>query len=237
VRILVILFCALGLALVLSASHNAEAQCEIPPRLSIDDVICEPGAPCPLSVRIETGGAPIASLSARLEVAGPVSCGPTCSPGSATANGFCTVNATSCQIAVADLAPPITPFFDGEAARLTFQCDEPGLYSLTPTLVSFGTVFGLPLSGCGETASIFCGSGATTTTTLVEPEACGDANGDGSLVASDALVTLMTAVGVGDCPMYACDVDCSGLIAASDALIVLKAATGQDVTLDCACDD
>ncbi|MFN2376289.1 MAG: hypothetical protein ABR538_07110 [Candidatus Binatia bacterium] len=75
---------------------------------------------------------------------------------------------------------------------------------------------------------------ATTTTTTTLPSAeCGDANGDGSITASDALSALKTAVGTGTCEVCVCDTDASGSVAASDALRVLRAAVGQVVTLDC----
>jgi hypothetical protein len=62
---------------------------------------------------------------------------------------------------------------------------------------------------------------------------CGDATGDGSRSASDALQTLKTAVGSSSCPLCVCDVNDSGGINATDALIDLRAAVGQPVTLTC----
>jgi len=73
---------------------------------------------------------------------------------------------------------------------------------------------------------------ATTSTTLAVP-ICGDANGDGDVTASDALVALRTAVGSATCSSTLCDTDGSGSITASDALLILKVAVGQDVTLTC----
>jgi hypothetical protein len=62
---------------------------------------------------------------------------------------------------------------------------------------------------------------------------CGDASGDASLTASDALLALRTAVGSGTCETCRCDVNDSGGINASDALTILRAAVGQAVTLLC----
>jgi hypothetical protein len=73
----------------------------------------------------------------------------------------------------------------------------------------------------------------TTTTTLPVGPACGDANGDGNVTASDALVALLTAVGLENCPITVCDVDANGTVAAADALRILARAVGQDVDLGC----
>jgi hypothetical protein len=54
-----------------------------------------------------------------------------------------------------------------------------------------------------------------------------------SITASDALLTLKTAVGSAECELCVCDVNDSGAITASDALIVLQSAVGQSVELVC----
>jgi hypothetical protein len=71
-----------------------------------------------------------------------------------------------------------------------------------------------------------------TTTTLPGIE-CGDANGDGSVSASDALAVLRGAVGTGECAACVCDVDGSGSVSATDALAVLRAAVSLPVELAC----
>jgi len=53
-------------------------------------------------------------------------------------------------------------------------------------------------------------------------------------LASDALTTLRSAVGVGTCSLCDCDVNTDGKITASDALSILKRAVGQNVALVCA---
>lgn len=65
------------------------------------------------------------------------------------------------------------------------------------------------------------------------PAACGDATGDNSVTASDALFALATSVGAQTCEACRCDVDGNGTVTASDALRILAAAVGQDVILDC----
>lgn len=72
-----------------------------------------------------------------------------------------------------------------------------------------------------------------TTTTLAPGPVCGDANGDGEILASDALLALRTAVGTGSCEACLCDVNSSGEILASDAQAILRAAVGQAVVLSC----
>ncbi|HYC57910.1 MAG TPA: dockerin type I repeat-containing protein [Candidatus Binatia bacterium] len=72
-----------------------------------------------------------------------------------------------------------------------------------------------------------------TSTTVVENQ-CGDANGDGSITASDALVALKAAVGGdGNCALDRCDADGNGAISASDSLRILRKAVGEDVPLTC----
>jgi hypothetical protein len=62
---------------------------------------------------------------------------------------------------------------------------------------------------------------------------CGDANDDGDVTATDSLVALSAAVGIGDCALSRCDADGSGMITASDALVILSAAVGIPVELSC----
>jgi hypothetical protein len=62
---------------------------------------------------------------------------------------------------------------------------------------------------------------------------CGDANGDGSTTATDALMILGVAIGIGSCELCVCDINDSGATTAADALAVLNAAVGQPVVLTC----
>jgi hypothetical protein len=93
-----------------------------------------------------------------------------------------------------------------------------------------------PENNAGESVDLAssapCGT-PTSTTTLQAPPACGDGNEDGSVSATDALLTLTTAVGAGSCPLCLCDVDLSADVSATDALRVLNAAVGVPVTLQC----
>jgi len=74
-------------------------------------------------------------------------------------------------------------------------------------------------------------SSTTTTTTLFD--SCGDADEDGDLDPTDALLALRAAVGLGQCPATSCDVNANGQLTAIDALIILKSSVGLPVILDC----
>jgi hypothetical protein len=60
----------------------------------------------------------------------------------------------------------------------------------------------------------------------------GDANGDGTVSASDALLTLAAAISAGTCELCICDVNGDGSITATDALIVLNLAVGLPVDIN-----
>ena len=62
---------------------------------------------------------------------------------------------------------------------------------------------------------------------------CGDADGSGTVSATDALIALNTAVGAADCDLCLCDVDSNGAVTATDSLAILNAGIGLDVTLTC----
>src|SRR5207253_915743 len=64
---------------------------------------------------------------------------------------------------------------------------------------------------------------------------CGDADGNGTLNATDALKVLKAAVGQSGnvCPLYLCDTDANGLVQAGDSLRILKKAVGQATNLVC----
>jgi hypothetical protein len=73
---------------------------------------------------------------------------------------------------------------------------------------------------------------STSSSTLPAAE-CGDADLDGRIAATDALIVLRRAVGLAQCPMRVCDTDSSGSISAGDALRVLQRAVGMSVVLVC----
>lgn len=62
---------------------------------------------------------------------------------------------------------------------------------------------------------------------------CGDADVDGKVTATDALLALQASVGVVECAECRCDVNAEGTVSATDVLAILRAAVGQPVTLAC----
>lgn len=86
------------------------------------------------------------------------------------------------------------------------------------------------VSGCVSEPS---GLPGCTTTTTVPAVLCGDANKNGTVQASDALMALRTAVGSAQCEEWICDVNDDGGVKASDALAILKYAVGQPIELHC----
>jgi hypothetical protein len=65
------------------------------------------------------------------------------------------------------------------------------------------------------------------------PAVCGDANGDGSFTATDALISLRAAVGSVYCDGCVCDVNGDDEKTSSDALRLLSYAVGGPVELVC----
>jgi hypothetical protein len=66
-----------------------------------------------------------------------------------------------------------------------------------------------------------------------EVPSCGDANNDGNLSSTDALVALNTAVGTADCEDLVCNVNFAGGVTTADSLLILKRGVGQAVVLTC----
>jgi cysteine-rich repeat protein len=105
--------------------------------------------------------------------------------------------------------------------------------------------------GCVDCARAYCGDGVVLH--LVEQcddandtdgdecpndcgvsQACGDANGDGSISASDATRALQSAVGLDvECARWAADVDSSATLQVSDSLRILRYAVDQPILLSC----
>ncbi len=109
----------------------------------------------------------------------------------------------------------------GDGGTLVFMATDPVLTGRTGATAN-DIVY--------ATSSLFPG---TTTTTMPPASACGDADGSGSLTATDALAALRTAVGSGVCALCICDVDASAAVTATDALSILQRAVGQSVVLTC----
>jgi hypothetical protein len=63
--------------------------------------------------------------------------------------------------------------------------------------------------------------------------ACGDANTDGNITATDALVALRTSIALEQCPTCICDANGNAAINATDALVLLRVAVGLPDPLAC----
>lgn len=98
----------------------------------------------------------------------------------------------------------------------------------TTSLILPTTTLGIETTTSTSTTS----TSSTTTTTELGPT-CGDYNGDGLILASDALDILRAAIGLLICPNCVCDLDNNGIQGASDALRTLRKAVGQDIPLSC----
>lgn len=75
-------------------------------------------------------------------------------------------------------------------------------------------------------------------TVIVQPilsPSCGDFDGSGSVVASDALGILNGSVGLGCCDRCVCDYDGSGTVQGTDALLVLNVAVGLTPPIEPSC--
>src|SRR6185369_11797032 len=124
-------------------------------------------------------------------------------------------------------------------------CDDVDACTGPSTCNASGTcVAGAPLdcddhNSCttDQCISIQVGCQNTPIPDCVPAFVCGDANGDGTVKASDALAVLKDAVGGDQCAARpcVCDANGSGTLTAADALAVLKAAVGAPVTLACPC--
>jgi hypothetical protein len=64
-------------------------------------------------------------------------------------------------------------------------------------------------------------------------ESCGDATGNETVAASDALAALRSSVGSSRCLHCVCDLDSNGSVVASDALAILRHSVGTNPTLTC----
>jgi hypothetical protein len=150
-----------------------------------------------------------------------------------------TVAAHSKISAASGVGSPLQPWdYFGSSIAVLDDLDGDGFRDLavgairdddggTSTEAEVGAVW---ILGLGETTTTT--ELATTTSTLPTP-LCGDANGDGTIAATDALIALRTAVGTATCEPCVCDADASGGITAADALRVLRTGVGEPVALDC----
>ncbi|MFP6626797.1 MAG: hypothetical protein VCA74_07065 [Deltaproteobacteria bacterium] len=128
--------------------------------------------------------------------------------------------------------------YAGRASTARADLSYATVTTSTTTTVGEGgsatTSSSLPASTTSTTTGGFIGTTSTSSTVVtVSSDECGDADDSGSILASDALITLKAAIGLTSCDLCKCDVDDSGGILASDALLVLKKAIGLVPSLNC----
>ena len=113
----------------------------------------------------------------------------------------------------------------GNLALITFEGISEGTSPINITVVDLTDTQNNPLNYTVINGSI-----------TVYTRMKGDANDDGRITASDALLYLRYAVGQDISPYHldpvADDVTCDGRITAADALKVLRKAVGQDLSND-----
>ncbi len=111
---------------------------------------------------------------------------------------------------------------------------EAGDETCTPTTTTTTTSTTTTTTAQRTTTSTTESSSTTFETTTTLPGfLCGDANHDGDVTASDALLALRTAVGTGQCDLLDCDLDGNLMVATRDALAILRLSAGLNVPFAC----
>ncbi|MCH5279031.1 MAG: dockerin type I repeat-containing protein [Christensenellaceae bacterium] len=140
------------------------------------------------------------------------------------------INATDCdyrliEVEAKGFSEPlrVTTLGDGSAG-LEYNYDD-GYYTLT-AVTNTETFIGWYKDGelIGMDETLTCGIDTLGDITAVF---AGDADGDGALTVSDAVMVLRQALGITDsCSLEQCDVNCSGEVEVADALMILRFVLG-----------
>lgn len=173
---------------------------------------CVLGRDCTVSIGLEHNGLSVASVASEVVSVPSASCASECSVGAAAANGFCSINPATCSVSVADMAPPITAFTNGEMARVVVQCAQEGSGEICLHERSAGSISGLPVPICsGDVCAPF------------ECTQClpGDCNQSSTIEAADPICAVLCLIGQApvqaDCAGSA-DCNCLGGTEASDPI-------------------
>ncbi len=111
-------------------------------------------------------------------------------------------------------------------------CDNPGACgSLRGAITTTSTSVTTSSTTSSSSTSVSL-STESTSTTLAIP-ICGNADSNDAVTATDALLSLLAAVGAGVCADCFCDVNSAGGVTATDSLLILQFAVGQPVALNC----
>lgn len=132
-----------------------------------------------------------------------------------------------------ELVPAGEQVLAAGADSFEFEPSEPGDFVLQvqATIAELAYGYDTPLTVTAIEGQVT--TTTSTTTSTFPPQACGDADGNGRVAASDALEALKTAVGGGSCLDAICDVVPPTGVSASDALTILRHAVGLIESLTC----
>jgi hypothetical protein len=222
-------------------ASGLQADFEFPAGLPVGGgMICwgDPG-PNPTPVLCPTSGSPYVDCVAYGNYTGPTNaCIGTPTP--LTGEGHSLVRVTDTHDNLADFgcgdpAEPENNARQTVSMPATAACTAVSTTTTTTTSSTTITTTTSTTSTSTTTSSTTTSTTVTTTTsttTTLPPQACGDATGDGSINATDALHVLRSSVGLLACTL-ACDVTGGGGVTATDALLLLRFVTGQPVELSC----
>ncbi len=116
---------------------------------------------------------------------------------------------------------------------LALYCPSDPTTTTTTTTSTTTSTSTTSTSTTSTTSSTTTSTTSSTSTTTLPAQACGDANADGAVSATDALIVLRASIDLETCAAGRCDVDGNGTISATDALVVLNFSVGRDVELRC----
>ncbi len=119
----------------------------------------------------------------------------------------------------------------GNASSEFLVLAPPNLSGTYPTIATDGS--DLYVVAYGDNGGLSTEPHAAARLFTITHPSCGDPAGNGSITASDGLLTLRAAVSSASCALCLCDINDSGTITASDALAVLRAAVHIIVSFSC----
>jgi hypothetical protein len=202
-------------------------MCQTPPCVEIeapDSVICYANRLCTIPISLTNNGLEVSDAGTTVGSGLEFDCGPDCLEGAAATNGECSLNTETCELSVIDGEGFITPFADGELARVDIVCTELG----TDQFCLSGNF----AAGPGGAAQDTCTEGCVD----FECGSCqsGDCNqsqsGPNPVDAGDPVCAVNCLVGSApagaDC-VCAADCNCMGGVEASDPICAVLRVIGS----------